>query len=121
MTWSDRENQPVGAGEGIIHTGTPVSLHADRLLSHLPQGKNRHYFLLEADCSTMSQQRIRRTDLRSIKKKFQVYYSWQNERLCVNDFGIEKFRVLFLTSKSEERFRNMIATNESIRPGHPKS
>ena len=80
---------------------------------------NRHYFFLEADRSTMTQERIqgmKSEDFRSIKKKMKIYYGYDRDDLNNIEWKIFNFRVLFLTGVSELRFRNMIAHNESVPP-----
>ena len=87
--------------------------------SNKPKGRNHHYFFLEADRSTMVQERIpgmRSEDFRSIKRKMLVYYGWRRDRLNESEWDIENFRVLFLTSESTQRYHNMIATNETVPP-----
>lgn len=86
--------------------------------SKLPAPRNRFYFFLEADRSNMTQRATKRDpDRRTILKKMQVYYHWRDQGGPKADFDIKAFRVLWLTAKSELRFRNMISHNKTIHDG----
>ena len=105
-------------GSPDVKTTVPDQLFGLEFSDKRPP-KNRHYFFLEADRSTMTQERIlgmKSEDLRSIKRKMLVYYGYRRDRFNESEWGIDNFRVLFLTGKSEERFRHMIANNESVPP-----
>lgn len=74
------------------------------------------FFFLEADRGTMVQGERPKPDWRSNYGKYQVYYSWFKAKGHLTDFDIDNFRVLFLTSRTEERVREAIA---NLRPIHP--
>jgi len=108
-------------GSPNTETTVPDQLFGLEFLDKRPP-RNRHYFFLEADRSTMTQERIpgmKSEDFRSIKKKMRVYHGWRRETtegLNKSEWGIDNFRVLFLTGESRQRCHNMIANNEDVPP-----
>ena len=110
----------MSSGECRFNTETTVP---DQLFglefSDRPRRKNRHYFFLEVDRSTMTQECIpgmKSEDFRSIKRKMRVYYGWRRDKFNKSEWDIDNFRVLFLTGESRQRCHNMIVNNETVPP-----
>jgi hypothetical protein len=68
---------------------------------NLPEGKNRAFFFLEADRSTMTRERF--------LQKLVDYWEWFNQGGHTRKHEIRAFRVLTVT-KSEERMENLLRT-----------
>ncbi len=66
----------------------------------LPEGKNRAFFFLEADRSTMTRERF--------LQKLVAYWEWFSKGGHTQKHGIRTFRVLTVT-RSEERMANLLA------------
>lgn len=64
-----------------------------------PEGRNRAFFFLEADRSTMSRERF--------LKKLLGYWEWFSRGGPIENLGIKRFRVLTVT-KSEERLASLL-------------
>lgn len=95
-----------------------------------PEGRNRAFFFLEADRSTMTGERVLR--------KLLGYWAWFGQGGHTEKHGIKSFRVLTVT-KSEARLRHLLglvrreealaearpmlwfASEERYRPGRPGS
>ncbi len=56
-------------------------------------------------------------DKRTIEKKMKVYYHWRIAKGPKNDFGIKDFRVLWVTGRSAQRYKKMLALSEMLHPG----
>jgi hypothetical protein len=65
-----------------------------------PEGRNRAFFFLEADRSTMTRERY--------VQKLDSYWRWYRAGGHTEKLGIKGFRVLTVT-KSEERLRSLIS------------
>ncbi len=77
----------------------------------LPEGRNRAFFFLEADRSTMTRGRF--------LQKLLGYWEWYSQGGHIRKLGIKSFRVLTVT-KSEERMRSLLiaaAERGSLRDG----
>jgi hypothetical protein len=66
----------------------------------LPEGRNRAFFFLEADRSTMTRERF--------LQKLLGYREWFSQGGHTKKLGIKSFRVLTVT-KSEERLKTLLA------------
>jgi len=79
----------------------------------LPDGRNRAFFFLEADRSTMTRERF--------LQKLLGYWEWFSQGAHTRKYGIRAFRVLTVT-KSEERLTSLLkatAQTEELRAGLP--
>lgn len=65
----------------------------------LPEGRNRDFFMLEADRSTMTRERFVR--------KLMAYQAWYDTGSHTATLGIKNFRVLAVT-KSDDRLRSLL-------------
>jgi hypothetical protein len=70
--------------------------------SDRPEGKNRAFFFLEADRSTMTRERF--------VQKLVNYWRWYRVGGHTETLGIKGFRVLTVT-KSEERLRSLLSAS----------
>lgn len=79
----------------------------------LPEGRNRTFFMLEADRSTMTRERF--------IQKLAAYQAWHAQGGHTKALGIRSFRILTVT-KSEERLaslRRVVAEVPALRGGLP--
>lgn len=74
--------------------------------SDLPEGRNRAFFFLEADRSTMTRERF--------VKKLEAYQSWYEADGHTGQLGIRNFRVLTVT-KSDERATSLMRAATATR------
>lgn len=94
-------------GQGVtvawrdIGEGSPIKPDGffDLQFPDRPDGRNRAFFFLEADRSTMTSRRF--------MAKLLAYAHWRAQGGHTAKFGIKNFRLLTVT-KSEERMRNLI-------------
>lgn len=77
-----------------------------------PEGKQRAYFFLEADRSTMPVIRTNLYKTSFFKKMLGYWHSWQ-EGLFEKTFGFKNARVLTIT-KSEARIKSLIEANKEV-------
>jgi hypothetical protein len=104
---------PTGWQVRLDGSSEPTGVFPDQMFGlrylNLPDGRNRHYFFVEADTGTLA---IRRTGKRqtNIVDKVRAYNrTWVvwDKAPELRPFSFPKFRVLFVTS-SPERVENMI-------------
>jgi hypothetical protein len=87
----------------IDHRRQTLSISPDGFLGlqfpELPEGRNRAFFFLEADRSTMTRERF--------VEKLLGYWEWYSQGGHTRKHGIRNFRVLTVT-KSEERMASLL-------------
>jgi hypothetical protein len=90
---------------GVSHSGRRqvIPINPDGFFGlqfpELPEGRNRAFFFLEADCSTMTLERF--------VQKLVGYWEWFSQGGHTRKHGIRAFRVLTVT-RSEERMRTLL-------------
>jgi hypothetical protein len=80
-----------------------------------PRGENKVYFFLEADRGTMPVVRSTLNQSSILKKLLGYYETWQQE-LLLRRFGIDRFRVVTVTT-SFERMLSMVEANRQVNGG----
>jgi hypothetical protein len=93
--------------EFSLPEGTEHILRPDGYFRLFSQWK-RYDFFLEADCSTMSNARM--------KSKAKAYFDYSRPGLFEHDFGSQYFRVLVIT-KTQERLLNVKTAIEDVTKG----
>ncbi len=78
--------------------------------------QKRHWFFLEADRGTMPVVR-KNMDQTSIAKKLRAYEATWEQAVHKTDIGIDRFRVLFVTT-SLARSQSILAAMRSLKRGH---
>lgn len=106
-TWRVRVE---GAGEiGVTPDGIFGLHYLDK-----PEGRNRGYFFLEADRSTMPVTRTRITST-AIYKKLLAYNATALQGFHTQRFGFKNFRVLFVTESPEgRRVKTMVKAAQDL-------
>ena len=108
-----------------LHSIVPDGLFGIELMDKpKPDKPNENYtayFFIEADRGTLTQQKAKRSDREDGSEnleKFITYYHWFDTDKHRKDYWDEfNFRVLFYTTKTEARARNLVDIVEPIYPG----